>query len=133
MFKNENIYFALESIRECSLSIKVEFGHEVKSGKDKDAAELDAGPSVQENVIIINSAFKASKEEPPKTDKIDRYVAQFNLWPTIVQQQRETQRHLNEERRRKAIIRKKKQQNQQHIKNIFYLHRWKYIIEVGRS
>ena len=87
VFKAENIYFAFEANRDCSIKIKVNFGHEQRESNKEKQADSDQG-NTQDNTILISSFFKRTEDKPPQTDIIDRYIQQMGVWKRLTIKER---------------------------------------------
>ena len=133
-FKNEYIYFALESFKSCSVNIKVDFMDEKPKPRkrtytnavDKDDLEdaefEDPNSPIKDTVIL-----KDVVDEPPQTDKIDKYVQQMTIWKRLSEKDKRERASLYKERRKKALSKKRELTFESIKQNIFYLNRWEYI------
>lgn len=71
--------------------------------------------------------FKDVTEEPPQTDKIDKYVKQMAIWKRLEEKQKEEKKYLHKERLRKAMYKKHQLLAIDRIKHQVYLERWFHI------
>ena len=87
IFKTENIYFAFEAVRDCSIQIKVDFGPEQREISKTKQIDPDQSPA-QINAALISSLIAKTEDKPPQTDIIDRYIQQMGVWKRIMVKER---------------------------------------------
>lgn len=106
-FKNEHIYFALESIRGCSINMKVEFSADKPEPSAKKKTEIEKGVESPHYYCGFGDRYDDAEQDAPKTDRIQKYVKQMGVWKRLTQREKSQKKQIHEERLRKAI--KKKQ------------------------
>ena len=86
-FRSENIYFAFEAFRDCSIQIRVDFGPEASENNKDKQVEIDQC-ATQDNMVLLSSFFKKTEDKPPQTDIIDRYIQQMGVWKRLTLKER---------------------------------------------
>lgn len=84
-FKNEYIYFALESIRSCFVNIKVEFFQNRPKNPNNNNLNTNENQHEEQDLedfspMRYSGILKEPDEIVPQTDKIDKYVQQMSNW-----------------------------------------------------
>jgi len=129
-FKNEFIYFTLESIQSCSISMRVEFNRDnniLSTEKSKDA-DLEEG---MESPLYFSIPPPMTKEVPPN-DRVLKYVRHMPVWKKDAQVEWCKRKEKREIRKKMALRKKNIMMKESIKKNIFYLHRWEYITKVSK-
>jgi hypothetical protein len=67
----------------------------------------------------------------PPNDRVKDYIKRMSVWKTLAQQDWNEKKILREIRLKKTLQRKKMMVKQNIKKNVFYIHRWKYIGSVS--
>ena len=123
-FKSEYIYFALESIYDCSITMRVEFTSETQvQGKDKDKEQEDEEGFDSPKYYSFSSPEKKTRQD----DKIKSYIERMANWKKTTVKEFKVKKQMREERIKKTLERKDKIVEENIKKKIFYLQRWEYV------